>query len=72
MAREVADSVIKLYRLVEKVVQLYKESEALNRTTLRFIEHHFPESCYFLRKLANFDPAVFDIGDCPLTKPTIH
>lgn len=29
-------------------ISLYQVDEVLNNTTLRFLEHHFPESCYFL------------------------
>ncbi|NDI36031.1 DUF2935 domain-containing protein [Chengkuizengella sediminis] len=71
-AKEVSESVVSLYGLVEKLVEMYKDSEVLNRSTLRFIEHHFPESCYFLRKLAAYNPDIYKIENCPLTKPSFQ
>ncbi|MDP5276430.1 DUF2935 domain-containing protein [Chengkuizengella axinellae] len=69
-AKDVSKSVISLFELVEKLVEKYKGTEVLNRSTLRFIEHHFPESCYFLRKLAFYNPDIYQIPNCPLTKPS--
>lgn len=55
-AREVSGTVLAFNQLVEHVIKLYKGKEVLNATTLRFLEHHFPESCYFLTKLSAFVP----------------
>jgi hypothetical protein len=55
-AREVSGTVLAFNQLVEHVIKLYKGKEVLNATTLRFLEHHFPESCYFLTKLNAFVP----------------
>lgn len=71
-ARDVAEVVIQFYVFVEMIHELFKEDEVLSRLTLRFIEHHFPESCYFLRKLALFEPEIYDLPDCPLTKPSFN
>ncbi|EPZ43029.1 MULTISPECIES: DUF2935 domain-containing protein [Alicyclobacillus] len=64
--RRVAENVVRFYRFVEETVHRYKQDEALNRTTLRFLEHHFPESCYFLTKLAYYDPGIYAIPHCPI------
>lgn len=69
-ARDVAQSVIGFTSLVTEVVELYKDDEVLNQATLRFLEHHFPEACYFLRKLSLYDPEIYQLPDCPLTKPS--
>ncbi|KIL41450.1 hypothetical protein SD70_07380 [Gordoniibacillus kamchatkensis] len=69
-AGQVARSVTDFYVLVYEVVGLYKDSEVLNRATLRFLEHHIPETCYFLRKLTDFTRDFPMIADCPLTKPS--
>ncbi|WP_096154994.1 MULTISPECIES: DUF2935 domain-containing protein [Bacillus] len=50
-AREVSASVLRFNEFVEHVVTLYKDNEVFNSTTLTFLEHHFPEACYFLHKL---------------------
>ncbi|WP_179223531.1 DUF2935 domain-containing protein [Paenibacillus tyrfis] len=70
-AKEVSESVVVFYHLIEHILDLYRDSPLLNRATLRFLEHHLPETRYFLRKLANFNIAVFEIPDCPLTQPTL-
>jgi hypothetical protein len=55
-ASEVSGTVSAFNQLVEHVIKLYKGKEVLSATTLRFLEHHFPESCYFLTKLSAFVP----------------
>lgn len=57
-AREVSGTVLAFNQLVEHVIRLYKGKKVLNATTLRFLEHHFPESCYFLTKLSAFVPEM--------------
>ncbi|MBU9712312.1 DUF2935 domain-containing protein [Bacillus tamaricis] len=69
-AREVAESIVALNSFVTKVWERFKKDEVLSRLTLRFIEHHFTETCYFLRKLAYFEPEIYQIPECPLTKPS--
>jgi hypothetical protein len=65
-AREVSGTVLAFNQLVEHVIKLYKGKEVLNATTLRFLEHHFPESCYFLTKLSAFVPDM-ETPPCSLT-----
>ncbi|WP_257347114.1 DUF2935 domain-containing protein [Pseudalkalibacillus decolorationis] len=70
-AKEVAESVLGLNQLVLKVLKLYVDDEVLNQATLRFIEHHFPEACYFLRKLTYYTPDL-NIPPCSLSKPSFR
>jgi hypothetical protein len=65
-AREVTETVLAFNQLVEHVIKLYKGKEVLNATTLRFLEHHFPELCYFLTKLSAFVPDM-ETPQCSLT-----
>ncbi|MDQ1002377.1 hypothetical protein QFZ28_002777 [Neobacillus niacini] len=65
-AREVSGTVLAFNQLVEHVITLYKGKEVLNATTLRFLEHHFPESCYFLTKISAFVPDM-ERPPCSLT-----
>lgn len=67
---EVLKTTMAFYRFVQGVVVQYAESTLLSRATLRFLEHHFPESCYFMRKLSLFVPDAPSFADCPLTKPS--
>jgi hypothetical protein len=66
-AREVSGTVLTFNQLVEYVINLYKDQEVFNATTLRFLEHHFPESCYFLKKLSGFVPGM-NPPTCSLTQ----
>lgn len=68
-ADEVAHSIQNLNSLVEEVMSLYEVDEVLNNTTLRFLEHHFPESCYFLVHLSQYAPSI-PSPSCSLTKPS--
>jgi hypothetical protein len=70
-AREVSGSVVAFNELVDYVVRLYKDDEVLNSTTLRFLEHHFPESCYFLKKLTAFVPEL-ESPNCSITSYFLH
>lgn len=69
-ARQIAETVAAFYRFVEQVIVQYQNTELLSRMTLRFLEHHLPETCYFLHKLACFNIGVMDIADCQLLKPS--
>lgn len=66
--RELVETIDEFRRFVAQVIELFRRDEVLNRTTLRFLAHHFPETCYFLRKLAAYVPEL-EIEPCPLTKP---
>jgi hypothetical protein len=57
--------------LVHQVVNLYLRERILNRLTLRFIEHHFPETCYFLNKLSLYVPEL-PLSPCSLIKPSFN
>lgn len=70
-ARDVVLAVIGFTSLVEKMVQLFKGDEVLNQSTLRFLEHHFPEACYFLRKLSFYVPDI-SYPPCSLSKPSFR
>ena len=71
-ARQVAVTVVAFYRLVEEVIREYQHTELLSRLTLRFLEHHLPETCYFLHKLADFNVEILGLPNCPLTKPSFE
>lgn len=71
-ARQVAETVIGFYRVVEEVIREYQDTELLSRLTLRFLEHHLPETCYFLRKLAAYNVEILALPNCPLTKPSFE
>ncbi|WP_438445059.1 DUF2935 domain-containing protein [Gorillibacterium sp. sgz5001074] len=68
-AEDIAAAVTGFEVVVRQVVQLLVNQRVLSRLSLRFIEHHFPESCYFLRKLSLYVPHV-PVRDCSLTKPS--
>lgn len=69
LAREALEAVQGFNSLVISVIRLYRGTELLSRTTLRFLEHHLPETCYFMRKLAEFIPGSPPMTNCSLTKP---
>lgn len=68
-AADVAAAVIGFQEVVRQVTQLFVNQQVLSRLTLRFIEHHFPESCYFLRKLTLYVPNI-PVHACSLVKPS--
>ncbi|MBY6036896.1 DUF2935 domain-containing protein [Fictibacillus nanhaiensis] len=70
-AREVAVAVVEFTQLVKYVVSLYINDEVFNQTTLRFLEHHFPEACYFLKKLSYYAPDI-EYPTCSLSKPSFR
>ncbi len=70
LARDTLQAVLQFYALVERVIMQYGRLELLDRTTLRFLEHHLPESCYFIRKLAEYVPDQPVPAHCALVKPT--
>ncbi|MFC0560293.1 DUF2935 domain-containing protein [Halalkalibacter alkalisediminis] len=70
-SREVGQVTIDMYNFIINVVRMYMGIELLTRTTLRFLEHHFPESCYFIAKLSMYAPELApQAAQCPLTKPS--
>ncbi|MDR6554296.1 DUF2935 domain-containing protein [Paenibacillus qinlingensis] len=70
-AKEVLGTVKKFYDFVQQIIVQYRNDELLSKSTLRFLEHHFPESCYFMRKLTVFIPDAPPLGHCPLTKSSM-
>ncbi|MEH7106693.1 DUF2935 domain-containing protein [Bacillus sp. JJ1764] len=71
LALEVGRTVIQMNLYIKSVMEKYKNDWILNKTTLRFIEHHFPETCYFIKKLAEFSPELHAEGShCSLRKPS--
>ncbi|EKN65748.1 hypothetical protein BABA_18337 [Neobacillus bataviensis LMG 21833] len=71
LALEVGRTVIEMNMYIRSVVEKYKGERILNKTTLRFLEHHFPETCYFIKKLAEFAPELHsESTNCSLRKPT--
>ncbi|WP_096200818.1 DUF2935 domain-containing protein [Bacillus sp. FJAT-45350] len=71
LSRDIGKTTIEMYHFVNEVIGMYKETEVLSRTTLRFLEHHIPETCYFIRKLSLFAPEIRPQAmECPLTKPS--
>jgi hypothetical protein len=55
-------------QLVIKVLQEYREKQLFSRLTYRFLEHHLPEACYFLKKLSAYVPGDW-APDCQLKPP---
>ncbi|TCW41433.1 DUF2935 family protein [Laceyella sacchari] len=63
LGHETADVVKRFYRYVETVTRLYRKRQVLNKTTLRFLEHHFSETNYFLIKLSYYFPDIQPLPD---------
>ncbi|MFD2443797.1 DUF2935 domain-containing protein [Bacillus sp. CGMCC 1.16607] len=59
-AHDVGKTTIEMNKFITNMVNKYKENKLLNKTTLRFLEHHFPETCYFIKKLSYYDPTLRD------------
>jgi hypothetical protein len=67
--QRVIHSVNEFNQLVIYVLNEYKEKQIFSRLTYRFLEHHLPETCYFLKKLSYYVPDHSDIPKCELTPP---
>ncbi|MEH7120702.1 DUF2935 domain-containing protein [Neobacillus vireti] len=73
LAFEVGRTVMDMNQYIRSVVGKYKGNRILNKTTLRFLEHHFPETCYFIKKLAEFAPELqVESIQCSLRKPSFE
>ncbi|MFZ7946596.1 MULTISPECIES: DUF2935 domain-containing protein [Bacillaceae] len=71
LALEVGKTVIEMNQYIRSIVEKYRGERLLNKTTLRFLEHHFPETCYFIKKLSEFAPELHSEGaHCSLRKPS--
>jgi hypothetical protein len=66
---QVIHTVNEFTKLVIRVLQEYRDKQLFSRLTYRFLEHHLPETCYFLKKLSCYVPNQTDIPDCSLTPP---
>ncbi|MFV8829208.1 DUF2935 domain-containing protein [Alkalihalobacterium sp. APHAB7] len=71
LAREVGEATLETNEFIRQVVEMYEGTEVLTRTTLRFFEHHFPETCYFIKHLSKFAPELTEEAmQCSLLKPS--
>ncbi|WP_423410592.1 DUF2935 domain-containing protein [Heyndrickxia sp. MSNUG] len=70
---DVGSTTLEMNRFIIGMVDKFKSNKLLNKTDLRFLEHHFPETCYFLTKLSYYDPKLkAEISNCSLVKPSFH
>ncbi|MCM3575768.1 DUF2935 domain-containing protein [Mesobacillus subterraneus] len=68
---EVGKTTLEMDHYIRKMVEKYKANTLLNKTNLRFLEHHFPETCYFLASLSYYEPRLqSQVGNCSLSKPS--
>ncbi|WP_338016887.1 DUF2935 domain-containing protein [Paenibacillus antri] len=70
-AVDVSVTSIAFYSFVERTIERFRHDELLGRLTLRFLEHHLPETCYFLYQLSRFDPRIIPPETCYLWKPNV-
>ncbi|WP_243459407.1 DUF2935 domain-containing protein [Metabacillus bambusae] len=70
-ANDVGKTTIEMSRFIYSMVIKYKEKKILNKSTLRFLEHHFPETCYFIKKLSFYAPGLSEeASKCSLKRPS--
>ncbi|WP_079508947.1 DUF2935 domain-containing protein [Mesobacillus jeotgali] len=68
---EVGKTTLEMNQFIRNMVEKYKRNMLLNKTNLRFLEHHFPETCYFLVQLSIYEPRLrSEINNCSLSKPS--
>lgn len=68
---EVGKATMEMNQFIKNMVEKYKNNTLLNKSNLRFLEHHFPETCYFLTSLSYYEPRLqTEIGKCSLSKPS--
>lgn len=53
-AVEVGKTTLEMSRFIYAMTMKYKGNKLLNKETLRFLIHHFPETCYFIKKLSHY------------------
>jgi hypothetical protein len=71
LSHVIGQTTIEMYKAIQNAIALYKRDEMYTRATLRFLEHHLPETCYFLKKLSCYTPELSSqVSVCPLTKPS--
>ncbi|MBV7506731.1 DUF2935 domain-containing protein [Bacillus sp. sid0103] len=72
-AYEVGKTTLEMSNFVYNMVIKYKENKLMNKTTLRFLEHHFPETCYFIKKLSFYAQSLQEeASKCSLKRPSYH
>lgn len=70
-AYEVGRTTLEMSQYVFKMAIKFKENTILNRSTLRFLQHHFPETSYFIKKLSYYAPGLQgDANSCSLKRPS--
>jgi hypothetical protein len=70
-AHDVGRTTLEMNQWIHTMVHKYKENKILNKTTLRFLEHHFPETCYFIKKLSVYEPRLQEeASKCSLKRPS--
>lgn len=68
---EVGMTTLEMNQFIKNMVGKYKENTLLSKSNLRFLEHHFPETCYFLAQLSYYEPRLqTKVGNCSLSKPS--
>lgn len=68
---EVGKVTIEMNLFIKNMVAKYKENTLMNKSNLRFLEHHFPETCYFLTKLSYYEPRLQEeVSNCSISKPS--
>lgn len=67
-AHEVAESVVAFNNLVGYTLKKYDEKSLINQSTRRFLFHHFPEACYFMKKMSLYAPLI-QYPPCQVTYP---
>ncbi|ESU33515.1 hypothetical protein G3A_05755 [Bacillus sp. 17376] len=68
---EVGKTTLEMNQFIKNMVEKYKGDTLLNKSNLRFLEHHFPETCYFLASLSFYEPRLqAEVGNCTLSKPS--
>jgi hypothetical protein len=68
---EVGTTTLEMNRFISSTIKKFKETKLLNKTNLRFLEHHFPETCYFIKKLSFYEPRLqAEASRCSLVKPS--
>jgi hypothetical protein len=70
-ASVVGKTTLEMSQFIYSTVNKYKENKLLNKSTLRFLEHHFPETCYFIKKLSYYSPDLQEAASkCTLKRPS--
>ncbi|WP_168413196.1 DUF2935 domain-containing protein [Bacillus salacetis] len=67
-AHEVAESVVAFNNLMSYTLEKYNEKSLVNQSTRRFLFHHFPEACYFMKKMSFYAPNLH-YPPCQITYP---